>query len=58
MSFFPTKRYIATSLLQMLKKHPLFRDITAIGLASSHPSACHALSKYTGTVFLLLNVIH
>ena len=41
----------------MLKKRPLFRDITAIGLASSHPSACHALSKYSGMVFVLLNVI-
>jgi hypothetical protein len=43
------KRYIATSLLQMLKSTPTFRDITAIGLVSSHPSACHALAKYTGT---------
>jgi hypothetical protein len=33
----------------MLKQSPLFRGITAIGLVSSHPSACHALSKYTGT---------
>ncbi|THH15290.1 hypothetical protein EW146_g5154 [Bondarzewia mesenterica] len=41
------KRYIATSLLQMLKLRPIFRGITAIGLVSSHPSACHALSNYT-----------
>ncbi|THH04297.1 hypothetical protein EW146_g10212 [Bondarzewia mesenterica] len=41
------KRYIATSLLQMLKLHPIFHGITAIGLVSSHPSACHALSNYT-----------
>lgn len=40
------KRYIATSLLQMLKVHSPFRDITAIGLVSSHPAACHALAKY------------
>ena len=38
--------YIATSLLQTLKIHPLFGDITAIGLVSSHPAACIALSKY------------
>ena len=31
----------------MLKKCPLFQGITAIGLVSSHPSACHVLSKYT-----------
>ncbi|KAF8066497.1 hypothetical protein FPV67DRAFT_1495049 [Lyophyllum atratum] len=41
------KRYIATSMLQMLKAHRTFRDITALGLVSSHPAACHALSKYT-----------
>ncbi|KAF8496764.1 hypothetical protein F5888DRAFT_1614366, partial [Russula emetica] len=40
------RRYIATCLLQTLKFHPLFRDITAIGLVSSHPAACAALSKY------------
>ena len=40
------KRYIATLLLQTLKIHPLFYDITAIGLVSSHPAACSALSKY------------
>ncbi|KAF9220823.1 hypothetical protein BS17DRAFT_738892 [Gyrodon lividus] len=41
------KRYIATSLLQALKFREPFRDIMAIGLVSSHPSACHALAKYT-----------
>ena len=40
------RRYIATQLLQTLKTHPLFYDITAIGLVSSHPAACNALSKY------------
>jgi hypothetical protein len=40
------KRYIATLLLQTLKTHPLFYNITAIGLVSSHPVACGALSKY------------
>jgi hypothetical protein len=40
------KRYIATLLLQTLKIHPLFYDITAIGLVSSHLAACNALSKY------------
>lgn len=50
------KRYIATSLLQMLKSHPLFHGISAIGLASSHPAGCHALTKYTGIVSSLLNL--
>lgn len=40
------ERYIATLLLQTLKIHPLFHDITAIGLVSSHPAACNALFKY------------
>lgn len=35
-------------LLQMLKYRPIFRDIITIGLVSSHPSACPALSKYIG----------
>lgn len=46
------KRYIATSLLQMLKKSTLFHGITAIGLVSSHPSACHVLFKYAGMELL------
>lgn len=41
------RKYIATSLLQRLKDSPLFSGITAIALVSSHPAACHALSKYT-----------
>ena len=44
------KRYIATSLLQMLKPHPFFHDIMALGMVSSHPAACHALCKYTGNL--------
>jgi hypothetical protein len=44
------KRYIATSLLQMLKPVPLFHNITALGMVSSHPAACHALCKYTGNL--------
>ena len=43
------QRYIATSLLQMLKNSPPFAGITVIGLVSSHPAACDALSKYTCT---------
>jgi hypothetical protein len=31
-----------------LKSCSLFHDITAIGLVSSHSSACHALTKYAG----------
>jgi len=40
------KRYIATQLLQTLKAHPLFQNVTVIGLVSSHPAACNALAKY------------
>ncbi|KAF8812722.1 hypothetical protein BYT27DRAFT_6406453 [Phlegmacium glaucopus] len=41
------RRYIATQLVQTLKTHELFRDITAIGLASSHPASVNALAKYS-----------
>ena len=40
------KRYIATHLLQTLKSHSLFQDVTVVGLVSSHPAACNALAKY------------
>lgn len=40
------RHHIATLLLQTLKTHPLFCNITAIGLVSSHPAACNALSNY------------
>ncbi|KIM83076.1 hypothetical protein PILCRDRAFT_784269 [Piloderma croceum F 1598] len=40
------KRYIATQLLQTLKAHPLFQNVTVVGLVSSHPAACNALAKY------------
>jgi len=40
------RRHIATDLLRTLKTHDLFRDINAIGLASSHPAAVCALSNY------------
>ena len=42
------RRYIATMLLQALKAHPLFSNVTVVGLVSSHPAACHALAKYAG----------
>lgn len=38
----------------MLKKHTPFHGITAIGLASSHPSACHVLTKYICEALCLL----
>ncbi|KAF5323171.1 hypothetical protein D9619_013734 [Psilocybe cf. subviscida] len=41
------RRYIATQLLQAFKLHELFRDITAIGLASSHPASVNVLAKYS-----------
>ncbi|EPQ52659.1 hypothetical protein GLOTRDRAFT_46421 [Gloeophyllum trabeum ATCC 11539] len=40
------RRWIATSLLQALKEHPLFKTINVIGLVSSHPASCNALVKY------------
>ncbi|KAF5376482.1 hypothetical protein D9615_008640 [Tricholomella constricta] len=40
------RRYVATQLLQMFKRHSLFVDVTAVGLVSSHPVACQALAKY------------
>jgi hypothetical protein len=30
-----------------IKIHPLFYNVTAMGIASSHPAACNALAKYT-----------
>ncbi|PPR02683.1 hypothetical protein CVT24_002105 [Panaeolus cyanescens] len=39
------KRYIATSLLQIMKHHSMFKGINAIGLVSSHPAACAAIAK-------------
>ena len=47
------KRYIATQLLQTLKTHPLFSNVTAVGLVSSHPAARDALSKYASKPFCL-----
>jgi hypothetical protein len=47
------RRYIATHLLQTLKDHPLFQNVTVVGLASSHPAACSALAKYAGMLMLL-----
>jgi len=40
------RRRIATHLLQMLKNDELFANVTAMGLASSHPASCTALAKY------------
>ncbi|OJA07857.1 hypothetical protein AZE42_12723 [Rhizopogon vesiculosus] len=40
------KCYIVTQLLQTLKYHSLFKSIKAVGLISSHPTACNALAKY------------
>ena len=41
------KRYIATQLLQTLKRHPMFSHVTCVGLVSSHPAAVNALTKYS-----------
>lgn len=48
------RRYIATSLLQQLKGFSHLRGITAIGIMSSHPAACQALTKYAGMCHLSL----
>ncbi|KAF9467411.1 hypothetical protein BDZ94DRAFT_1305486 [Collybia nuda] len=42
------QRYIATQLLQTLKTHEVFKDVTIVGLVSSHPAVCNALAKYAG----------
>jgi len=43
------KRYIATQLLQTLKRHTIFNNVTTVGLVSSHPAAVNALTKYCST---------
>ena len=40
------RRRIATRLLQTLKTEELFANVTAMGLASSHPASCTALATY------------
>ncbi|KAG6377942.1 hypothetical protein JVT61DRAFT_14735 [Boletus reticuloceps] len=50
-------RYIATSLLQMLKQSSPFLGIMAIGLVSSHPAACHALAKYASTAIQSIDTL-
>ena len=47
------RRYIATQLLQTLKTDELFANVTAMGLASSHPASCSALAKYASKSFVL-----
>ena len=47
------KCYITTQLLQTLKDHDLFQNVTVVGLVSSHPAACNALVKYAGKLMLL-----
>lgn len=37
---------IATQLLQTLKTDELFANVTAMGIASSHPASCTALATY------------
>ncbi|KAF8548633.1 hypothetical protein OG21DRAFT_1479135 [Imleria badia] len=50
-------RYIATSLLQMLKQSSPFVGTTAVGLVSSHPAACHALAKYASVAIQSVNTL-
>lgn len=42
------KRGIATQLLRTLKQHSMLNDITAVGLASSHPASVTALANCSG----------
>ncbi|KAJ2975398.1 hypothetical protein NUW54_g11736 [Trametes sanguinea] len=37
------RRHVATEMIRMLKRHPWFKDVTIMGIASSHPAACNAL---------------
>ncbi|KAI9062024.1 hypothetical protein FKP32DRAFT_1604481 [Trametes sanguinea] len=37
------RRHIATEMIRMLRRHPWFKDVTVMGIASSHPAACNAL---------------
>ncbi|KAI0656388.1 hypothetical protein C8Q70DRAFT_1011308 [Cubamyces menziesii] len=39
------RRYIATSMLQMLKRHRWFENVIMMGIASSHPASCNVLCK-------------
>ncbi|KAH9925449.1 uncharacterized protein BXZ73DRAFT_103324 [Epithele typhae] len=39
------RQWIATSLLSFLKNTSWFKDVVMMGLMSSHPAACNALSK-------------
>ena len=47
------RRGIATRLLQTLKNDALFANVTAMGLASSHPASCTALAKSASKSFFL-----
>ena len=48
------RRYIATHLLQTLKTDELFANVTAMGLASSHPASCAVLAKYASKSFYVI----
>ncbi|KAI0737885.1 hypothetical protein C8Q80DRAFT_1222624 [Daedaleopsis nitida] len=39
------RQHIATDLLRRLKLHRWFANVTMLGVASSHPAACHAVCK-------------
>jgi len=42
------RQYIATALLQELKRHPFFAQARAVGIVSSQPASCNALAKLAG----------
>ena len=42
------RRRVATTILRSFKTHPLFENVSVVGIASSHPAACDVLTKYAG----------
>lgn len=51
------RRRIATQLLQTLKTDELFANVTAMGLASSHPASCTALATCASKSCVLIIVV-
>lgn len=44
-------------MLQELKGYSLFRDVSIMGLASTHPVACDVMAKMGGKPISLLNTL-
>ena len=41
------RQYVATQLVEAFKTHPLFRGVTAIGVASSQPATIAIVAKFS-----------